>query len=209
MPYKDAATQREYMRAKMRQRRAAAKRQENAAVYPPVRPSQGNMPPVVIPAVRPESKGNVIPGALNTSAPMPAPMSPKRRLRERYAALRREGKSDAQAQALLTVDRMVQQETEKTRKAQEAYRQAIEERIPLFMEPARQWLLQNAGCFTPAMQQAKAREMAEHAVHMKQQPKAPDGWEWVQIGYGRNRQLIAMPATEAPGRQIAPASARS
>ena len=56
------------------------------------------------------------------------------------------------------------------------------------MEPARRWLMQNSGCFTPAMQHAKAREMAEHDLHMHQIPRLPDEWTRAQLpAPGRSR----------------------
>jgi hypothetical protein len=117
----------------------------------------------------------------------PAWRSPRHQLGKYYAALRQLGFSDEVAQGFLRETREAEvreaeaQETVKARQEAQDYTNSIEARLAAFMEPARRWLLQNSGYFTPAMVAAKAREMAEHDLHMRQTPRLPDEWTRAQI----------------------------
>ena len=44
------------------------------------------------------------------------------------------------------------------------YERKVTALIPIYMEPARRWLMQYSGCFTPADVERKARQMAEREV---------------------------------------------
>lgn len=205
MPYRDPAEQRAYMRQKMRERRATAKTQEFPAVYPYARPSQGSTARVVIPDVRPDTRGPVIPAVIpgqpatvaSDMGLLPSPArSPRRadrsaqdrrQLLSDYQGARADGHADTAALATALQRRTAAQQTAAQRAQRERYEREVLDLAPRFMIEARR-RLSMGGCYSETDIWPAAVQLAAQHVKQSQAPRLPDP----------QRKLLAAPLPYQP-----------